>query len=204
MTTQDLLQWCAILVLLVFVFGLTRQLGRFVVPRRDQTILDGPSVGKRFSVRGLTLHNETEISQTARAAGKPALVMLASAGCPSCDHLKKELARTDPTDLPFVPCALISNERSDVSPSRFKLQINDADLSISHGAGVFATPFLIFVDDSGFVVATDVGGDLDAISARLRANRNIQRGRDEKYDDQMATNGDTLAVVLSGHGEDRA
>jgi hypothetical protein len=170
---NELAQWAVLIFLAVFVLGLTRQLGRFMVGERDEIAHSvGPDVGKRLPHDVLPEKERETLAGLIRssAAGWGALLVV-DAECIGCAALLDRMEREGAPE--GAPVAALSRS-SDTEFLRNLARIFDVavgDPERMARAGLRVTPFVIILD-----------GDLriahKALTSDLRAAVDQWRSRD--------------------------
>jgi hypothetical protein len=160
---NELAQWAIIIVMSVFVFGLVRQLGHFLVPRRDHLMYLGPDIGKGLPaslLKGLPVEQLKEQIQRSRAGlGLVAVVNDRCGGCKGMLLQLKELG--PPFDGPLV--ALADTNDPDYLAyigGLFTYVLQDEGGTRAHDAGVIATPFVLALDGDLKVKHRGISGGL--------------------------------------------
>jgi hypothetical protein len=166
-------QWAVLLLLGGTVLGLYRQLGAFIVPRREQLALTGPAVGDRLAVDLLgeevfsRLQAEIEQHETQRG-----LIAVITEGCPGCAELMQQVRDLPPelADVPFAFVLASGNEefRSVVPADDFHV-VPDPNHARTHGAGITAWPFLLSVDEQMVVRVSEISSDVIAVVESVAA-----------------------------------
>ena len=161
---NELAQWAVLVVLAVFVVGLTRQLGAFITPRRTQLSDMGPDIGSRVPDELLALDRDAELGRlvSSSPSGAAAIVVV-DPQCAGCKAFIADLARTaSRPPLPFI--AVIREQRvaefHREAVDAFELVLEDPAGSATTAAGIFGTPFVMLVDEEYVVRHKDFAGDL--------------------------------------------
>jgi hypothetical protein len=167
---NELAQWAVLLFIAVFVVGLTRHLGQFLVSQREQLADEyGPGVGSRLS-RDLFSRSELDELQALveQAPGKWGLVAVINEMCEACDTWLDEFAeRKTPMGLPLAFLTGRSgSERLDRLAELADLVVIDHDGERIRDANLRATPFLMVVDADLRIHYQQVGGGVHAGVAR--------------------------------------
>lgn len=166
MLLNELAQWSVLLVLAVFVFGLTRQLGHFLTPPEGQRGLDyGPAVGDRLPEVLLSSSERDELSSLMASAGtRAAALIVVHEQCDPCEVWLDALARSGGVDVPLVMMA------SNASPQYVARLAPYADLVVAddgaterlRATNLTATPFLLLVDRRLRIRHKQLGGEFRA------------------------------------------
>ncbi|MEA2195867.1 MAG: hypothetical protein QOG42_2603 [Solirubrobacteraceae bacterium] len=180
-TFNELAQWATLLFLGVFIVGLTRQLGRFILPHESErpglAPVQGPPVGARLE--HMVPERLLEALTRARSvieAGEPAVLVIVRDNCASCEVLLNELdsspARpavvallTDPTSAEHVETVAAAVD--DV--------VSDPDGQIAKDILIAATPFVLLLGEKLEVLHKQLGGTVDDALRDLA----IRRARDD-------------------------
>jgi hypothetical protein len=102
---NELLQWAAIVFLAVFVLGLTRQLGNFLVPARERALLDkGPAIDDSIEADLLDGDAATRLRDVMRTRGNDwAAVAAIAEDCHGCQALVNQLVEQGmPENAPLL------------------------------------------------------------------------------------------------------
>jgi hypothetical protein len=166
MVLNELAQWSVLIILAIFLFGLTRQLGYLLRPPEAQRGADwGPDVGAKLPEKLLTSSEQMEIGSLMTSANKrAAALLLVHERCGPCDAWLDFLEESDGVDVPLV---MISSKPSAEYTARLS---RSADLIISdnglsdrlQATSLTATPFLILVDKRFRIRHKQLGGNLQA------------------------------------------
>jgi hypothetical protein len=151
---NEALQWAVLLALSVFVFGLTRQLGHFlIINRADRSASNGPDLGK--AVPGGLLHDAERDALRAlmrERSSDVAAVAAVAEHCPGCRTLLDELADNGaPEGMPLV---LLAASASDEFRSRLT-SLSDVTVIEEQrikAGGIGLTPFVFILDEQFNVV----------------------------------------------------
>jgi hypothetical protein len=163
MLFNELAQWALILALVVFVFGLIRQLGQFLVPRRDHLLYLGPDIGRVLPtglLAGLPVERiKTRISDSGDGMGLIAIMNDRCAGCRGMILQLETLGQ--PIDGPLL--AIVDTDDAEYIKYLervFTYVIKDQGGTRAHDAGIIATPFVLAVDDDLRVKHRGIAGGL--------------------------------------------
>jgi hypothetical protein len=161
----------ALLVFLgVMVFGLTRQLGSFIVPRRDQLVQQGPEINTRpVGLLGDRLSAELR-ERLSGASDRRALVMVVDERCVGCMSLidRLEAGVWDMGDRPLV--AVVKQSRPEFVARVQAVADWVVDDPTGHrlrDAGITATPYGLILDGDLRVRDRDVGGGVEDLITRF-------------------------------------
>lgn len=165
MLLNELAQWAVLAFMGVFLLGLTRQLGNFLVPNRERVANDtGPRVGKRLSSELLPTEAldrlRTLIAESGRGWGS---ILIVSEDCPGCDGLIDRIAREGSPQQ--TPVAIISRTSSEPHRSRLE-RVGDVvvvDKERLKAAHVGVTPFAFLVDGSLKILHKQIAFDLSDV-----------------------------------------
>lgn len=148
MLINELAQWGAIAFMAVFVFGLTRQLGRFLVPPAEQAAMElGPDLGSVFPLSLIDRSEQERLTQLMDDRGTDwAAVLIVSDDCPGCESLLESLA--DPRAGVRPPVAALSRRSGE--DHRAKLDrvadVVRVDRDGLRDESLRTTPFVLLVD----------------------------------------------------------
>lgn len=207
MLFNELAQWAVLLFLAVFVFGLTRQLGFFLVPQRQRLLEGGPKVGDVLpdvlveDGRGATL---TRLIRGSTGAGVAAIFVVEE-DCPACNGL---LAHMEAQDIEVgMPMAAVLKGDPETEFGRrvrkaFAAVIEDDDGDRARRAGIDGTPFLLIVDEGLVVRHKDWGGDLfEGATKWLEGTRSGGNGAASPVaGDRLSVQGGSIANKLRRRG----
>jgi hypothetical protein len=182
---NELAQWAVLVFIAIFVVGLTRQLGDFLVPKKTQLASDtGPPVGRKLPAGVLSQreHRQVQELMQERSAGW-ATLLIVTEGCPGCGTL---LERLQTAERPHRAPVIALSRKS--SPSHESSLREVADLVIVDGgrlkaAGLSVTPFAVIVDSSLTVLHKQLVWDLQEVLDTWQQ----QNGRDpHQHESQQA------------------
>jgi hypothetical protein len=158
---NEIAQWAALLFLGIFVLGLTRQLGDFLVPRRERAAQDrGPDVGKGIPEELLSQDERARMSELMAERGVEwAALLIVGEDCPRCQQLIERLIATGVPD--DAPVAVVSSRSS---ASHAELLASAADVVAVDGARLEAAdlhikPFALILDRSFKVLHKQITTD---------------------------------------------
>jgi hypothetical protein len=181
MLLNELAQWAVLLFIAIFVIGLTRQLGNFIMPKRERVDLDiGPRVGDLVSDRLFSEAESRAIREliTASSLDWGTLVVLHD-HCSGCSTLLDGVDRKGkPRDAVMV--ALTRDEAADHVDRLRRL----SDMTIVDGqrlddAELFTAPFVLMVDADLRVLHKDVTPDLHSTVNAWLAQRTESTAADQ-------------------------
>lgn len=158
---NEILQWAVLLSLAMFLLGLTRQLGRYmIVTRNDRSDAQGPTLGKRLP-RGAFSDHERATMTERMASGRSdyAALLFVDDRCAGCEQALAELEDGPVTEAMVVAISRRSDEKharrldelvdlAVVDEQRFKI------------LGVDLTPFILIVDRDLVVVHKEAAAPL--------------------------------------------
>jgi hypothetical protein len=183
---NESVQWALLLFIAVFVLGLTRQLGLFLVPRRAQLSEAGPPTGREmpnYLLGGLERSALREaIQQSPRGQG---LFVVTHQECEVCEELMVQLADSGRgTDLQGVPVAILASglDQRFVSAAEAAADVlvKDGDGSKRRRSRIVATPFVFVLDSDLRILHKEVTADLEeAIAAtgmHVEGARHVRNG----------------------------
>lgn len=168
MLINELLQWAVLVFIGVFVFGLTRQLGNFIVPKREQLATEiGPSVGKPLPRDVLSGDARARVARlfAEGGAGFGSLVVV-DEECTGCKALIERLERTP---LPGGGPLVIMSHKSGPDHAARLNRISPIVISDPEGltaAGLNTAPFVIVLDEQLKVLHKEVAPDVDFVIER--------------------------------------
>jgi hypothetical protein len=166
MIFNELAQWAVLLLLAFFVFGLTRQLGSFLVPESDMAVLSiGPKVGKAVPDGLLTESQSREVIDLMAQRGTDwAGFLVVAEDCPGCGGVLERLRdRGSPDHAPVVALSRRSG------PDHEALMRSAADVTVVdeerlQAADLGPSPFFMIVDRSLKVIRKEITADVhDAV-----------------------------------------
>lgn len=166
----ELLQWAVLVFLGVMVFGLTRQLGSFIVPRRDQLVQQGPELNTRpVGMLGDQLSAELR-ARLSGASDRRALVMVVDERCVGCMALIDRL-ETRVWDMDGRPLVAVVKQSGPEFVARVRAVadwiVDDPTGRQIHDAGIIATPYGLILDGDLRVRDRDVGGGVEDLVTRF-------------------------------------
>lgn len=168
MVLNEVAQWTALIFLGVVALGLTRQLGQFLISRREELELDGPDIGSKLSplLVGDESIQSIEALYSSSARGLT-LVCVLNDRCLGCAGLLEDLLRRGrPEGVPII--ALLSAHDAEFvaqAEAAFSLVVIDPASERAKAAGINATPFLLGVDQSGHIKHRAIGGAMHSMVA---------------------------------------
>ena len=142
---NEILQWAVLVSLAMFLLGLTRQLGRYmIVTRNDRSDAQGPTLGKRLP--GSAFSDSERATMTERmASGRSdfAALLFVDDRCAGCEQALAELEDGSVTEATVVAISRRSDEKharrleelvdlAIVDERRFKILGVDHDLVVVH------------------------------------------------------------------------
>lgn len=148
MIVNELAQWAVLLFLAIFVFGLTRQLGRLLLGTRGELAADiGPDIGKQVP-RDLLPEEDWRRFETALAASRSdaGAIAVLEEDCPGCERILAELSADRWTG--DVALAAISRTSSTEHERRMRemFDVVAVDEQRVKRAGIRVSPFIFIVD----------------------------------------------------------
>jgi hypothetical protein len=162
---NEFLQWAVLAFMAIFVFGLTRQLGKFLVPHREQAALHfGPDIGARLPKRVLDSNEQQGLLELMQArAAEWAVLLVVSDDCPACEGLLRGVPSS--TTIQRAPLVVLARRSNAVHEKSLRAV---ADMVIVDGdrlkaAGLTATPFAMIVDRSLKVVHKALAFNLEEV-----------------------------------------
>jgi hypothetical protein len=174
---NELLQWAALAFVGVFLIGLTRQLGHFLVDPKEQYANDtGPPLGKPLPDDLLTRNERDRVTElfAARRTAWGALVVVAE----TCIGCKAMLERVSKSGVPDgAPLVVISRE-SGADHRRYLEAIADVVI-VDHKrlsrADLLVSPFVIMFDPNFHVVHKAIAPDLEFTVAQWKGPDSVHR-----------------------------
>jgi hypothetical protein len=169
----EIVQSAAILFIGVFVIGLTRQLGLFMMPRPAQLAEQGPRDGAALPLQLVDSEAQVRLKEAIRQSGSHhALVAIVDHVCPACHALLDQMRVANATGVGGVPPSAIIVKGSDDDFVQTVFETGAAVLVDPRGeaaasVGIRATPFVLLLDRELRVIAKDVGGDLMSFLERV-------------------------------------
>lgn len=159
---NELIQWVVLAFMAVFVVGLTRHLGQFMVSQREQVADEyGPDRGERLAEGVLSAadHRRLVALMGERRSTWASLVVV-NEMCDACDAwLEAFQAVGRPADAPL---AILTGKSSDEHMAKLEavsdFVVRDETGDRLHEANLRATPFLMVVDGDLKVRYKQVGG----------------------------------------------
>jgi hypothetical protein len=182
MLINELAQWAVLLFIAIFVLGLTRQLGNFLVPKREQMANSlGPALGASLPLSLLDAGARAHVNHLMRDRQTDwGVVLIVSEDCPSCDTVLDRLGEQRPSIR--GPIVALSRRSGSAHEDRLR---GLTDLVVVGGAalkaeGLTATPFAMVIDESFRVrhkaLATDVADTLAAWSGTHNGHGGVNGG----------------------------
>jgi hypothetical protein len=159
MDINEFAQWAVLAFLGIFVLGLTRQLGFFLVPRGQADGEIGPDVGKPLprELLGRYAHERLRELIAAREHASAGAILVIDEACSDCRDTLERLAASPRPDLPVVGLLTGTHEPDFRARAEqvFDFVADDPEGERSEKAGISGTPFLVVVDDG--LVVRDIG-----------------------------------------------
>lgn len=170
MLINEIAQWAALAFIGIFVLGLTRQLGKFLVPPKQQLELDtGPAIGTRVADTLIADGGTQRVKELMQERGTSwAALVVVGESCVGCKPLLEQIeADGVPGNAPLVLVA-----RSATPEYRDRLeQLADlvtVDADAVEAARLRATPFALVLDRSLHVAHKELAWSLTEIVRRWR------------------------------------
>lgn len=167
---NEILQWIVLLFIGMFVFGLTRQLGRYMVGHRQEIANDiGPDPGKPLPLEILDADERQEFEHLIlESPERFGMLLVVEEECPGCQAM---LARIEDGLAPEgVPRAILSKTTSAAFRRRLE-QLADIVVVDEHrmdSAGLRVTPFVFVLDRDLRVGSKSLTSDLARIAEEWR------------------------------------
>ena len=168
MLLNELAQWAALLFIGVFVLGLTRQLGAFLVPPRARVEQNrGPDIGKRLPTTVLSREDRERLGTLMTERGtKWAALVVVGGDCPRCATLLENVTEGRvPDGAPVVALSTTTDLGYKVLLERVAdLVVVDDELGDRSNLNV--KPFVLIVDQALKVRHKHITSDLrEAVAA---------------------------------------
>lgn len=167
---NEILQWGVIAFMGVFLIGLTRQLGLFLVPARDIRAQDeGPPLGRALPADLLEPDDQARLRAMIDGRHSSfAFVAFIDEFCPGCAALQAQLEELGPPHgAPTVALLRAAGDDYRARVERaFDLVVIDRQRMIRHG---FSSAPLVMIVDSGLeVVHKEIAADGHAVVEKWR------------------------------------
>jgi hypothetical protein len=147
---SELAQWAAIFALGVMVVGLTRQLGAFLLPHRDQLTQSGPQPGSLLRSPLITPEEQTEIKAAmTRLSAASGVMLIVDQNCMGCRDLIDDLNELASRErrMPLVGLVKGSGVRFVADAHRvFDVVIEDPESVRVRAADIVAAPHALTFD----------------------------------------------------------
>jgi hypothetical protein len=194
---NELMQWAALLFMGVFLFGLTRQLGNFLVTGRDRAAVEaGPEVGDRLPKEVLAAAQRERLAALMGERGHDhAVLVVVGEECSACKGLLDSIR--DDASPDRVPVAALTQSAGD---EYARLLGATADVVAVDGpalekANLVVTPFAVLVDRDFRVLHKQLAWKLAEVLTGWEERRDGGRAR------RFAANGngsDQVVVEIGG------
>jgi hypothetical protein len=159
--TSEILQWAVLLFLVFMVFGLTRQLGFFLVPHQEQLKQQGPQEGDRLGGEIFTPADRTAFQRALTATeSRGGAVIVIDENCIGCRQLLEDLEQLSraPRLMPLVGWVRRSSPAFvERAGAVFDVVLDDAEGARASGAGIVGTPFAMMIDADLRVERVELG-----------------------------------------------
>lgn len=157
---NELAQWAVLIFLAIFVFGLTRQLGLYVVPRQQQLEDLGPPLKRPLPSKLVGGSDRSRLVEMVRESpGRWGGVLVVDEACSTCTDMIEDMVRAGKPE--GAPLAAITNstgmEFQQELGEVVDLVVLDRKSERCHEEGIYVTPFVMIVDDKLKVVHKQVG-----------------------------------------------
>jgi len=181
MLLNELAQWAVLLFIAIFVVGLTRQLGNFIMPKRERVELDiGPPLGDRLPDALFSEEESRAIRELIMASSLDwGAVVVLHDHCTGCGAL---LDRVDRNGKPreAIMVAVTRDEAADhVERLRRVSDMTIVDGQRLDDADLYTAPFVLIVDADLRVLHKDVTPDLHQMVNAWLAQRAESAAADE-------------------------
>lgn len=166
MLINELAQWAVIAFLGILVLGLIRQLGLFIVPRKDQLLYRGPDIGSELPSSLLDGFPPDRLSdEIRRSTTGLGILAVINERCIGCNGLVQRLETAGwQHDIPLLA---VVDARDPEFASRvekvFPHVVRDDDLQRAKAIGITATPFILALDADLRVRHRGISGGLDQL-----------------------------------------
>ena len=200
MLLNELAQWAVLLALAVFVVGLTRQLGDFLIPPRERVEQSyGPGVGARLPAALLPEPERARLTALmVERDSEWAAVLVVSGECTRCGELLERLVDEGaPSGVPVVGLSMTSEEahRSLLDQA---VDIAIVDPESLDAQNLHVKPFALVVDRDLVVRHKQLAFDLREVARTYGA-----KGSLEESDDSLmapATGPQNELTIVRGGG----
>ena len=173
---NEVLQWVVILFMGVFVVGLTRQLGIFLVPTREMRANDeGPALGKPLPLDLLEADDQAQLAEMMESRDSTfAFAAFIDEFCPGCAALVDQFQEQGtPEGVPAV--ALVRAASDDYRAKieeRFDFVVIDRPRMVRHGFS--SAPLLMVLDRELRIVHKEIAADGHAVVAKWQAQNGLE------------------------------
>jgi hypothetical protein len=175
MLLNELAQWAVLIFLAIFVIGLTRQLGRFMVGEREEIAHSvGPDVGKALPREVLPEIERRRLAELigSSPAGWGALLVV-DADCIGCAALLERMEHEGAPDGAPVAALSRSSDPEHVQRLARIFDIAVADPERVTRAGLRVTPFVILLDRDLRIAYKALTSDIRAALAQWRSTNGL-------------------------------
>lgn len=149
MLLNELAQWAVLVLLGIMSLGLTRQLGHFIVARKELLLLEGPALGKLVPAEVFGGDSREQFESAMRRSGAArGVIMTLGDYCHGCVNLLDELARLGRPDGVPLLAVVGSGDHHFIQhvADLVDFVVEDRDLERVGRVGLVATPYLLGVD----------------------------------------------------------
>jgi hypothetical protein len=169
---NEIAQWAVLAVMVVFVFGLTRQLGAFMVgDHRERAATQGPDLGKKAGAALVTETERVALGALMRErATEHVAVVAVDQRCPGCEGVISAL-ETDGAERDF-PVLAITRSADTAFEQRLRsvFDVVAIDEDRLRSADVKMTPFVLLLDRDFKVVHKAAAQSVAGAVAEWRAD----------------------------------
>jgi hypothetical protein len=166
MLLNELAQWAVLIILAFMVMGLLRQLGQFIIPRKEQLLARGPDVGERIPHALVDESHQAALSEEMASSGAEfGYLAVIREDCLGCGSLVERLQESD-QPLPGPLVVVLDGESSEFR-SRVEavagIVIDDPRGRRAKDVGISAAPFVLEVDRHMRIRNRAISGDIFAL-----------------------------------------
>ena len=172
MIVNEIMQWAVLAFIGVFVVGLTRQLGMFIVPRVQQIEAAGPQLGKRLPSELVSEAESDVLRQVISEWNAPGIaVVVVDHACAVCQRLVAGIGERGGAErlaqsvgLPFAALVKPSPpEFIEAVQKAFPITLVDG-AGEARKAGLAATPFVLVLDEELRVQVSRITVDVVSVA----------------------------------------
>lgn len=178
MLLNELAQWAVLIILAFLVMGLLRQLGQFIIPRKEQLLARGPDVGERMPQALLDESQQAAVSE--EMSGSDAefgYLVVMREDCLGCSSLVERLEESEQTMA--GPLVVVLDGESSEFRSRVQtvasIVIADPRGRRAKEVGISAAPYVLEFDGSMRIRNRAISGDIFALLDEWSSERVLQQ-----------------------------